>query len=105
MMQNKSKSKKYHRLLRKEKKKKQKIEQEKLEEEDPEAALEKLEEMDKLRIQERMNQRHRSSKWAKFTGMRAVKDKDAAAALAENIRLHKELKAKTQKEDDMEEDT
>ncbi|XP_037774340.1 U3 small nucleolar RNA-associated protein 14 homolog A-like [Penaeus monodon] len=66
--QNQSKSKKHHRILRREKLRKQKTELQELHKKNPDAALEKLQEMELLRIQERMSQRHRSSKWASSKG-------------------------------------
>ncbi|XP_063613710.1 U3 small nucleolar RNA-associated protein 14 homolog A-like [Penaeus indicus] len=97
--QNQSKSKKHHRILRREKLRKQKTELQELHKKNPDAALEKLQEMELLRIQERMSQRHRSSKWAKFQGLRATRDKEAMAALQENARMHRELKMKINKEE------
>ncbi|XP_027211390.2 U3 small nucleolar RNA-associated protein 14 homolog A [Penaeus vannamei] len=97
--QNQSKSKKHHRILRREKLRKQKTELQELHKKNPDAALEKLQEMELLRIQERMSQRHRSSKWAKFQGLRATRDKEAMAALQENARMHRELKMKINKKE------
>ncbi|XP_071541684.1 U3 small nucleolar RNA-associated protein 14 homolog A [Panulirus ornatus] len=94
MMQNKSKSRKYHRLLRREKLRKQKAELEQLQKTDPEAALEKLKELDLVRVQERMTLRHKKSKWAHLQSFRANKDKNAMAALKENQRMYSELTAK-----------
>ncbi|KAF8794230.1 U3 small nucleolar RNA-associated protein 14 like protein [Argiope bruennichi] len=70
--QNKIKSKRYHRLLKKEKMKKLMKEFEELERTDAAKALEKLMEADKLRILERMTLKHRNTgKWAKMQKLRA----------------------------------
>ncbi|XP_045613433.1 U3 small nucleolar RNA-associated protein 14 homolog A [Procambarus clarkii] len=106
MMQNKSKSRKHHRLLRRERLKKQKAELEQLEKTDPEAVLEKLEELERARVEERMSLRHKKSKWAHLQGFRATKDENAMAALKENQRMHRELITKVvtnaEDEDDQE---
>jgi hypothetical protein len=55
----------YHRLLKREKLKKQLKEFEELQKTNPGAALEKLQEMELQRIEERANLRHKNSgKWA-----------------------------------------
>ncbi|KAK8729181.1 hypothetical protein OTU49_008667 [Cherax quadricarinatus] len=102
MLQNKSKSRKHHRLLRRERLRKQKLELEQLQKTDPEAALEKLEELERARVEERMSLRHKTSKWAHLQGFRANKDENAMAALKENQRMHRELitKVGTRAEDE-----
>ncbi|XP_063878918.1 U3 small nucleolar RNA-associated protein 14 homolog A-like [Scylla paramamosain] len=105
-LMNKSKSRKHHRLLRREKLRKQKTKLEELQKTDPEAALECLQELELARIQERMSLRHKTSKWAHLQGFRANRDKTVMAALKENQRLHQELttksaKAKESVEDDL----
>jgi len=95
--QNKIKSKKYHRLLRKEKIKKQLKEFENLQTTDPEAALLKLEELEKSRIQERMSLKHRNtSKWAKMQSARAKYNKESRAALSEQLKISYQLTQKIQ---------
>jgi U3 small nucleolar RNA-associated protein 14 len=95
--QNKIKSKKYHRLLRKEKIRKQLKEFEELQQKDPEAAMGKLEELNKSRVQERMSLKHRNtSKWAKMQSARAKYNKDSRILLSEQLKLSKELTQKVQ---------
>ena len=57
---------------------KQKAEIEALTKSDPELAMEKLKELDDIRIQERMSLRHRKSKWAHLQGLRAMHDKSVS---------------------------
>ncbi|XP_050523953.1 U3 small nucleolar RNA-associated protein 14 homolog A [Daktulosphaira vitifoliae] len=92
---NKIKSKKYHRLLRKEKTKEQIKEFEKLQDTDPVAALEKLNEIEKTRAEERASLRHKSTgQWARNHVVRAKYDKESRIALAEQLRKSKELTQK-----------
>ncbi|KAK4326679.1 hypothetical protein Pmani_002837 [Petrolisthes manimaculis] len=104
MLQNKSKSRKYHKILRRDKLKKQRRDVEELERKDPEAALDLLKELEQARIQERMSLRHKKSKWAIFQGPRATKDNQVMAALKENQRIHRELVEKTAKKEEEEEE-
>lgn len=77
--QNKIKSKKFHRIQRREKMKQQLKEFEQLQQSNPEEALKKLEEIEKARAEERMSLRHRSTgKWAKNKQIRAKYDKDVS---------------------------
>jgi U3 small nucleolar RNA-associated protein 14 len=77
--QNKIKSKKYHRLLRKEKTKDQIKEFEKLQDTDPIAALEKLNAIEKTRAEERASLRHKSTgQWAQNHVVRAKYDKNVS---------------------------
>lgn len=93
--QNKIKSKKYHRILKKERLKQQIKEFELLQKTDPEAALRKIEQLDKSRIEERANQRHRNTgTWAKNLQVRAKYDKDVRKELADQIAISRELTAK-----------
>lgn len=95
--QNKIKSKKYHRLLRKTKIKQQMKEFEDLQKKDPEGAMLKLEELEKSRAEERMSLKHRNtSKWSKMHAARAKYNKDSRIALAEQLRLSKDLTKKVQ---------
>lgn len=65
-LQSKIKSKKYHRLKKKEELKKKLKEFEELKATNPEAALKELEKIEKQRIQERVNLRHKNTgTWAK----------------------------------------
>lgn len=73
----KIKSKKFHRIQRKERIKKTLKEFEELQKTDPEAALEKLEQLDRARAEERMTLRHKSTgQWAKSKQVRAKYDKE-----------------------------
>lgn len=93
--QNKIKSKKYHRILKKEKMKQQIKEFELLQKTDPEAALRKIEQLDRSRIEERANLRHRNTgTWAKNLQVRAKYDKDVRKELADQIVISRELTAK-----------
>jgi U3 small nucleolar RNA-associated protein 14 len=95
--QNKIKSKKYHRLLRKEKIRKQLKEFESLQKTDPEAAMVKLEELDRSRVEERMSLKHRNtSKWAKMQAARAKYNKDSRMALSEQLKISQHLTQKVQ---------
>lgn len=103
--QNKIKSKKYHRIMKKEKMKQQIKEFELLQKTDPEAALRKIEQLDKSRIEERANLRHRNTgTWAKNLQVRAKYDKDARKDLAEQIAISRELTAKKNAEDSDDDD-
>lgn len=93
--QNKIKSKKYHRILKRQKIKEQLREFEELQKKDPEAALKKLEELDKTRAEERVSLRHRSTgQWAKNQAVRAKYNKEARIVLAEQLAKSRELTAK-----------
>lgn len=93
--QNKIKSKKYHRILKREKMKQQIKEFELLQKTDPEAALRKIEQLDRSRIEERANLRHRNTgTWAKNLQVRAKYDKDARKELADQIAISREMTAK-----------
>lgn len=93
--QNKIKSKKFHRILKKEKMRQQIKEFELLQKTDPEAALRKIEQLDRSRIEERGLLRHRNTgTWAKNLAVRAKYDKDARKDLAEQIAISRELTAK-----------
>lgn len=75
--QSKIKSKKFHRIQKKEKIKNQIKEFEKLQKTDPEEALRKLEEIEKARAEERMSLRHKSTgQWARNKQIRAKYDKE-----------------------------
>nr|XP_022900415.1 U3 small nucleolar RNA-associated protein 14 homolog A [Onthophagus taurus] len=96
-MQNKIKSKKYRRILRKERAKQEIKDFEKLQKENPEEALKKLEEIEKTRMMERASLRHKSTgKWAKNQQIRAKFDKDSRQVLAEQLAISKELTQKKQ---------
>lgn len=90
--QNKIKSKKYHRILRKEKIKQKLKEFEELQKTDPELALKKLEEIEKARALERFNLRHKGTgQWAKNKQVRAKYDKESRQVLAEQLKISRDL--------------
>ncbi|KAG1714294.1 U3 small nucleolar RNA-associated protein 14 A [Nymphon striatum] len=93
--QNKIKSKKYHRFLKRDRLKKQMKEFDELKKLNPELALEKLEELDKNRIDERMSLKHRNTgKWAKHHMIRAKYNNESREALRDQIGISKNLTAK-----------
>nr|SVE78316.1 EOG090X08JJ [Daphnia lumholtzi] len=104
--QNKIKSKTYHRLLKREKMKNHVKEFEALKEHDPQRALEKLEQLEKKRIEERMTLKHKGAgKWAKLQAIRSKYDQNARESLADQLRLGKEVTRKIRKpEDESDED-
>ncbi|XP_043278715.1 U3 small nucleolar RNA-associated protein 14 homolog B [Venturia canescens] len=103
--QNKIKSKKFHRIQRKARIKQQLKEFEELQKTDPQAALLKLEELDKTRAEERMSLRHKSTgQWAKNKQVRAKYDKDSRQVLAQQLSISKALTQKIRSNDDSDED-
>ncbi|XP_072944617.1 U3 small nucleolar RNA-associated protein 14 homolog A [Epargyreus clarus] len=95
--QSKIKSKKYHRILKKEKLKQQLKEFEELQAKNPEEALKKLEELEKVRALERHTLRHKNTgKWAKNKLVRAKYDKEVRQQLAEQLSVGRSLTHKTQ---------
>lgn len=93
--QNKIKSKKYHRILKKERIKQELKDFEKLQKTDPEAALAKLEQIERARAEERISLRHRNTgKWAKSRAIRAKYDTEARMQLAEQLAKSRELTRK-----------
>lgn len=97
-MQNKIKSKKFHKIMKKEKLKEQMKEFELLQKHDPEAALRKLEQIEKHRVEERALLRHKNTgTWAKNLQVRAKYDKDVRKELAQQLSISREL---TQKHND-----
>ncbi|XP_065585878.1 U3 small nucleolar RNA-associated protein 14 homolog A [Cyrtonyx montezumae] len=95
----KIKSKKYHRVLKKSKRRKALKEFEMLQKSDPEAALAKLEELDQLRMQERMSLKHQNKgKWARSRAIMAKYDLEARKALQEQLARNKELTQKVRVE-------
>ena len=103
--QNKIKSKKFHRVQRKQRIKVQLKEFEELQKTNPEAALEKLEQLDKTRAEERMSLRHKSTgQWAKSKQVRAKYDKETRQELAQQLKISRELSQKIRKPNDSEEE-
>ncbi|KFV18818.1 U3 small nucleolar RNA-associated protein 14 A, partial [Tauraco erythrolophus] len=95
----KIKSKKYHRVLKKSKRRKALKEFELLHQSDPEAALAKLEELEQLRMQERMSLKHQNKgKWARSRAIMAKYDLEARKAMQEQLAKNKELMQKVRVE-------
>ncbi|NWQ81991.1 UT14A protein, partial [Columbina picui] len=93
----KIKSKKYHRVLKKSKRRKALKEFELLHKSDPEAALARLEELEQLRMQERMSLKHQNKgKWARSKAIMAKYDLEARKAMQEQLAKNKELMQKVQ---------
>ncbi|XP_015917965.1 U3 small nucleolar RNA-associated protein 14 homolog A [Parasteatoda tepidariorum] len=95
--QNKIKSKRYHRLLKKEKLKKVMKEFEELQKTDAAKALEQLADLDKIRILERVTLKHRNTgKWAKQQKLRAKYNPDSRSILKEDLSLGRQLREKVE---------
>ncbi|XP_075619911.1 U3 small nucleolar RNA-associated protein 14 homolog A [Balearica regulorum gibbericeps] len=95
----KIKSKKYHRVLKKTKRRKALKEFELLHKSDPEAALARLEELEQLRMQERMSLKHQNKgKWARSRAIMAKYDLEARKAMQEQLAKNKELTQKVRVE-------
>ncbi|XP_074003266.1 U3 small nucleolar RNA-associated protein 14 homolog A isoform X1 [Numenius arquata] len=93
------KSKKYHRVLKKSKRRKALKEFELLHKSDPEAALARLEELEQLRMQERMSLKHQNKgKWARSRAIMAKYDLEARKAMQEQLARNKELMQKVRVE-------
>ncbi|TDG42822.1 hypothetical protein AWZ03_010731 [Drosophila navojoa] len=94
-MQNKIKSKKYHKLLKRQKVLEQVKQFEILKKTNPEAALEKLNALEKSRLLERASLRHKNTgTWAKNLQMRAKYDKEVRKDLAEQLAVSRQLTEK-----------
>ncbi|CAH2043931.1 unnamed protein product, partial [Iphiclides podalirius] len=94
--QSKIKSKKYHRILKKDKLKQQLKEFEELQSKNPEEALKKLETLEKARALERHTLRHKNTgKWAKSKLIRAKYDTEVRQQLSEQLAVSKSLTHKT----------
>ncbi|KAK9888065.1 hypothetical protein WA026_000341 [Henosepilachna vigintioctopunctata] len=101
----KIKSKRYHRVQRKSIIKQQLKEFELLQKTNPEEALKRLEEIEKVRAHERFSLRHKSTgKWAKNKQIRAKYDKESRQELAQQLALSKELTQKINDGTDSEDD-
>ncbi|NXT63216.1 UT14A protein, partial [Chaetops frenatus] len=98
------KSKKYHRVLKKSRRRQALKEFEQLHKSDPEAALARLEELEQLRMQERMSLKHQNKgKWAQSRAIMAKYDLEARKAMQEQLARNKELMQKVQVEPPKEE--
>uniref|UniRef100_A0A6P4F7G3 U3 small nucleolar RNA-associated protein 14 homolog A n=1 Tax=Drosophila rhopaloa TaxID=1041015 RepID=A0A6P4F7G3_DRORH len=105
-MQNKIKSKKFHKLQKRQKILEQMKEFELLQKTNPEAALEKLNELEKSRVKERASLRHKNTgTWAKNLQVRAKYDKDVRKDLAEQLAVSRELTQKKLESDSEDEET
>lgn len=103
--QRKIKSKKFHRIQRKDKIKQQLKEFEKLQDTNPEEALAKLERLDKTRAEERMSLRHKNTgQWAKNQQIKAKYNKEIRQELANQLAISRELTQKLQRTDSDDED-
>ncbi|XP_034140304.1 U3 small nucleolar RNA-associated protein 14 homolog A isoform X2 [Drosophila guanche] len=99
-MQNKIKSKKFHKLQKRQKIHEQMKEIELLQKTNPEAALEKLNALEKIRVQERASLRHKNTgTWAKNLQMRAKYDRDVRKDLGEQLAVGRQLTEKKQESD------
>ncbi|NXQ44640.1 UT14A protein, partial [Catharus fuscescens] len=93
------KSKKYHRVLKKSRRRQALKEFEQLHKSDPAAALARLEELEQLRMQERMSLKHQSKgKWARSRAIMAKYDLEARKAMQEQLARNKELMQKVRVE-------
>ncbi|NXS84282.1 UT14A protein, partial [Erpornis zantholeuca] len=93
------KSKKYHRVLKKSRRRQALKEFEQLHKSDPEAALAQLEELEQLRMQERMSLKHQNKgKWARSRAIMAKYDLEARKAMQEQLARNKELMQKVRVE-------
>ncbi|NXU14928.1 UT14A protein, partial [Pardalotus punctatus] len=93
------KSKKYHRVLKKSRRRQALKEFEQLHKSDPAAALARLEELEQLRMQERMSLRHQNKgKWAQSRAIMAKYDLEARKAMQEQLARNKELMQKVRVE-------
>lgn len=91
-LQNKIKSKKFHKLMKKEKMKEEIKNFQLLQKSDPEAAIRKLDQIEKGRIEERALLRHKNTgTWAKNLQIRSKYDKEARKELAEQLSISREL--------------
>lgn len=84
--QRKIKSKKFHRIQRKDKIKQQLKDFEKLKDSNPEEALAKLEQLDKTRAEERMSLKHKNTgQWARNKQIKAKYNKEVSVIFIKNM--------------------
>ncbi|XP_011169159.1 U3 small nucleolar RNA-associated protein 14 homolog A [Solenopsis invicta] len=103
--QRKIKSKKFHRIQRKDKIKQQLKDFEKLKDSNPEEALAKLEQLDKTRAEERMSLKHKNTgQWARNKQIKAKYNKETRQILSEQLAISKELTQKVKRIDSSDED-
>lgn len=104
-LQNKIKSKKFHKIMKKEKLKEEIKNFTLLQKSDPEAAIRKLDLLEKRRVEERALLRHKNTgTWAKNLQIRSKYDKEARKELAEQLSIGRELtqvnRDQTEEDDD-----
>eukprot|EP00834_Sanchytrium_tribonematis_P008798 NODE_1189_length_1861_cov_0.681044.p1 type:complete len:438 gc:universal NODE_1189_length_1861_cov_0.681044:1314-1(-) len=95
--QKKIKSRKYRQILTKEKMRKsvKKLNLEQLRDLNDSQVQENLDELNEKRIEERLSLRHKNlGKWSKLIRKRGLKDPVTRKAIAEQLRIHEELKQK-----------
>lgn len=103
--QKRIKSKKYHRVLKKEKLKHEKKALEELEKNDPAAYQEKLEDVERQRIEERMSLKHRGgSKYSKKQMLYAKYDDQARQRVQDMLQTSRQLTQKSVAVSDSEDD-
>lgn len=91
-LQKKIKSKKFHKIMKKEKLKEEIKNFELLQKIDPEAAIRKIDQLEKRRIEERALLRHKNTgTWAKNLQIRSKYDKEARKELAQQLSIGREL--------------
>ncbi|XP_021518202.1 U3 small nucleolar RNA-associated protein 14 homolog A [Meriones unguiculatus] len=101
----KTKSKKYHKIVKKGKAKQALKDFVELTKVDPTAALEELEKIEKARMMERMSLKHQNSgKWAKSKAIMAKYDLEARQAMQEQLAKNKELTQRLQVASESEEE-
>jgi len=102
---NKIKSKKYHKILKKERQKKEEKLMSDAVKDNPDAASSELEKADYLRALERISQKHKGGgKWNKNILHKNIKDPELKKALAEQKQLTKALMEKATVEEESEEE-
>ncbi|KAJ6646141.1 U3 small nucleolar RNA-associated protein 14 like A [Pseudolycoriella hygida] len=91
-LQKKIKSKKFHKIMKKEKLKEEIKNFQLMQKSDPEAAMRKLDQLEKRRIEERALLRHKNTgTWAKNLQIRSKYDKEARKELAQQLSIGREL--------------
>ncbi|KAJ9578563.1 hypothetical protein L9F63_005213, partial [Diploptera punctata] len=95
----------YHRIERRERIRKQLREFEKLQKEDPEAALKQLELLERTRALERVSLRHRNTgQWARNKAVRAKYNKESRQELAQQLSISRDLTRKVKVGDSSDEE-
>ncbi|XP_034937516.1 U3 small nucleolar RNA-associated protein 14 homolog A [Chelonus insularis] len=98
--QKKVKSKTFHKYMKRKQLKQQLKDFEELQKTDPKAALEKLEQLDRVRALERMSLKHKNTgTWAKNKQIRAKHDKQSRQELAQQLSIGRSLTEKRYSDD------